>query len=277
MTSTSSGATPESYASSVRMEGRATVVVGVGSAVGRACAGALAAEGADVLAVDRSVERAGEAAAAIRAAGGEAFPHRADPADETDARRVAEACEARWGRLDVLVACAAAMDFWDEGEDSLADWETVVRINLLGPVVYTKALLPLLRRSDAGAIVYLGSIDGILGNPSVPAYSISKAGLVPLTHVMAHRCAPIRVNCVAAAAIAQVGPDDPQPKGLADLFTPDSPVLEATPLRRYARPEEIAAVVRFLASDEASYVTGAVVPVDGGRLAITPGTGSRRS
>ena len=195
------------------MEGLAAAVIGVGSVVGRACATALATEGAGVLAVDRSFERADEAARAIRAAGGEASPHRADPADETDARGVAEACETRWGRLDVLISCAAAMDFWDEGEDSLADWETVVRINLLGPVVYTKALLPLLRRSDAGAIVYLGSIDGILGNPSVPAYSISKAGLIPLTHVMAHRCAPIRVNCVAAAAIAQVGPGRPAAEG----------------------------------------------------------------
>jgi NAD(P)-dependent dehydrogenase (short-subunit alcohol dehydrogenase family) len=258
-----------------RLKGRKAVVVGVGSAVGHACAAALAAEGADVLAVDRAAELADEAAAAIRAHGGQAWPHQADPAGEDDARGVAEACEERWGRLDVFVDCAAAMDFWDEGRDTIGDWETVIRINLLGPVVYTKALLPLLRRSDAGAIVFLGSIDGIRGNPTVPAYSASKAGLIPLTHVLAHDCAPIRVNCVAAGGIAQVGPDDPQRPNLAGLFTPEGPVLEATPLARYARPEDIASVVAFLASDEAAYVTGAVVPVDGGRTAITPGTGRR--
>jgi NAD(P)-dependent dehydrogenase (short-subunit alcohol dehydrogenase family) len=258
-----------------RLEGRKAVVVGVGSAVGRACAEALAAEGADVIVVDRAAELADEAARAIGSAGGVAVPHRADPADEADARGVAAACEERWGRLDAFVDCAAAMDFWAEGEDTIADWETVIRINLLGPVAYTKALLTLLRRSDAGAIVFLGSVDGILGNPTVPAYSVSKAGLIPLTHVLAHDCAPIRVNCVAGAAISQVGPNDPQRPNLEALFTQANPVLEATPLGRYARPEDIASVVAFLVSEEAAYVTGAVVPVDGGRTAITPGTGRR--
>jgi len=201
--------------------------------------------------------------------------HAEDVASETAARTVAEACEAQWGKLDVLVYCAAAMDFWEEGQDTVADWEAVVRVNLLGPVAYTKALLPLLRRSDAGAIVYLGSIDGLLGNPRFPAYSASKGGLVPLTHVMAHDCAPIRVNCVAAAAISQVGLGDLQPPWLGELFSESSSVLEQTPLGRYARPEDVASVVLFLASDDAAYVTGAVLPVDGGRTAFTPGTGRR--
>jgi len=216
--------------------------VGAVSAIGRACTARLEAEGADVLAV------------------------------APDAAGVADACEDRWGGLDVLVYCAAAMDYWDEGQDSVADWEAVIRVNLIGPVTYTNALLPLLRRSDAGAIVYLGSIDGIFGNPRFPAYSISKGGLGPLTHVMAYNCAPVRVNCVAAGAISQTGPGDLQPPWLGDLFTETSPVLEQTPLGRYARPEDVASVVLFLASDDAAYVSGAVLPVDGGRTAFTPGT-----
>jgi NAD(P)-dependent dehydrogenase (short-subunit alcohol dehydrogenase family) len=90
---------------------------------------------------------------------------------------------------------------------------------------------------------------------------------------MAYNCAPVRVNCVAAGAISQVGPDDLQPPWLADLFTESGPVLDATPLGRYAKPEDIASVVAFLVSDDAAYVTGAVLPVDGGRTAFTPGTG----
>jgi NAD(P)-dependent dehydrogenase (short-subunit alcohol dehydrogenase family) len=228
-----------------RLDRRKAVVVGSGSAIGGACVARLEAEGAEVLA---------------------AAP---------DADGVAEACEERWGKLDVLVYCAAAMDYWDEGQDTLADWEAVVRVNLLGPVAYTKALLPLLQRSDAAAIVYLGSIDGIFGNPRFPANSASKGGLAPLTHVMAYNCAPVRVNCVATGAISQTGPGDLQPSWLGDLFTETGPVLEQTPLRRYARPEDVASVVLFLASDEAAYVTGAVLPVDGGRTAFTPGTGIR--
>jgi NAD(P)-dependent dehydrogenase (short-subunit alcohol dehydrogenase family) len=229
-----------------RLDGRRAVVVGSSSDIGRACVARLASEGADVL--DRH----------------------ADPASEDDARSVAQACG---DGLDILVYSAAAMDFWDEGEDTLADWERVVRVNLLGPVAYTKALLPLLRRSKAGAVVYLGSIDGIFGNPRFPAYSASKGGLVPLTHVMAHTCAPVRVNCVATGAISQTGPGDLQPPWLSDLFTESSPVLEQTPLARYARPEDVASVVAFLVCDDAAYVTGAVLPVDGGRTAFTPGTG----
>jgi NAD(P)-dependent dehydrogenase (short-subunit alcohol dehydrogenase family) len=133
----------------------------------------------------------------------------------------------------------------------------------------------MLSRSAAGSIIYLGSIDGIRGNPNYPAYSASKGALIPLTHVMAWRCAPygVRVNCIAAGAIDQSGsatkPRFP-PAGGSNLG--DS--LRLTPLGRRATPEDIASVALFFASHDSAYVTGTVLPVDGGRIAITPGTGT---
>jgi len=138
---------------------------------------------------------------------------------------------------------------------------------LLGPVACSKALLPALRQSPAAAIVHLGSIDGALGNPGVPLYSTSKAGLVALTHVMAHEFGSygIRVNCVARAAIA-----DEQTLVIAKNSVQRA--INATPLRRFARADEVAAGILYLASGDASFITGTVLTIDGGRSGLTPGT-----
>jgi NAD(P)-dependent dehydrogenase (short-subunit alcohol dehydrogenase family) len=129
----------------------------------------------------------------------------------------------------------------------------------------------LLARSSHASIVYLGSIDGLLGNPVVYAYSMGKGALTILTHVMAARLGAdgIRVNCVAASGLVQTGSGVPpleRDLGGTDLLR------RLTPLGRTPAPEELAAVMAFFASDDASYVSGTVLPVDGGRLAATPGT-----
>ena len=168
-----------------------------------------------------------------------------------------------------LVNCHFAIE-WSSLRDSTVDgWEAVVRTNVLGPVVATKAFLPLLDAAGAdggAAVVHLGSIDGFQGNPWVPSYSASKGAIPPLTHVMADELAPagIRVNCVARAAVF-----DP-----ARTVAPavQERAMACTPLRRPGRPEEIAEVVLFLAGPRSSYVTGTTVVVDGGRSGLTPGT-----
>lgn len=236
-------------------------VVGAGSLVGRAVVDAFGRAGATVVAVDP-----------------EPFP--ADVSvvasldDEAGAAVAAAVCDERFGRLDVLFTCQGMLDHEPPGEAGLDHWERVLRTNLLGPIAYTRAMFPLLARSDHGAVVYLGSIDGTFGNPAYPAYSVSKGGIVPLTHVMADAGAPlgIRVNAIAQAAISPVGTTDPTP--LPPSASRNAALLRATPLRRRVHAEELGAVAVFLASDDAAYVTGAVLPVDGGRTAVTPGTGS---
>lgn len=225
----------------MRFAERTVVIAGVGNPIGRACAERLETEGARVERLDESTCDIADPAAVQAAAGNVVH-----------------------GVVDVLVNCHIALDWMTiEGSD-LGTWERSIRMNLLGPLICTQTFLPLLRRGRTPAIVHIGSIDGVLGNPAVPAYSAAKGGLIQLTHVMAHELAAfgIRVNCVARAAVAG------SPPSPAQLST----ALRATPLGRPAEPEEIAAAVAFLASDDASYITGTVLTVDGGRSGLTPGT-----
>jgi NAD(P)-dependent dehydrogenase (short-subunit alcohol dehydrogenase family) len=223
-----------------RFASRSAVVIGAGNLVGKACADRLAGEGAVVVRVDEATVDIAEAASIVG---------------------IVEGCGST---LDILVNCHFALDWGSIESSDLALWEQSIRVNLLGPLVCTKAFLPLLRAAGSAAVVHLGSIDGALGNPAVPAYSTAKGGLVPLTHVMAHEFAPygIRVNCVARAAVA----------GHPATPSPGAALLRATPLARAAEPAEVAAAVAFLASDDATYVTGTVLTVDGGRSGLTPGT-----
>jgi NAD(P)-dependent dehydrogenase (short-subunit alcohol dehydrogenase family) len=254
------------------LEGKTAVVLGVGTELGAACARRFAEEGAEVIAVERDAARAAGVARSIDADGTRVVGLGLDPGSEQDATALAAACTDRWGRLDVFVHCSGAMDTGGGQQTTMAEWELIVRLNLVGPAVYVAAMRPLLTASGDGSIVLFSSLDGIRGNPHFPAFSASKAGLIPLTHVLAHDLAPqgVRVNCFATALISQVGPGEPQPPNLPRAGTPA--IIAATPLRRPPRPEEIASVALFFASSESSYVTGSVLRVDGGRMTITPGT-----
>jgi NAD(P)-dependent dehydrogenase (short-subunit alcohol dehydrogenase family) len=245
------------------IDARIVVIVGSAGSIGRACLRAFSGPGSVVVAIDPDASTADEAARLIAAGGAVRSVETADIADLASLSAVADRCGDRFGRVDVVVTCHMDVEPAGVAATPMPVWDRVIRTNLIGPVAATQAFLPMLKRSPAGAIVHVGSIDGTLGNPQVAAYSATKAAVAVLTHISAAEFAAfgIRVNCVARAVLV----DNPPTPMVAR-------VVAETPLARAAAPDEIAAVIRFLASPEASYVTGTVVPVDGGRSALTPGT-----
>ena len=242
---------------------RAAVVVGGDVDIGPACAFLLAQRGHRVLfaAADPA-----DVCEEVTRRGGDAIPVPVDVNDPGASAQAVAAAASAWPAVHALVNCHFWLSHSAALDVTLEDWERSLRVNLTGPLMVTRALLPLLVAADGAGVVHLGSVDGTFGNPRVAAYSAAKAGLVPLTHLLAHDLAPhrIRVNCLARAAVATPGRsvDDSSMRA----------VVGATPLGRPADPREIASVAAFLVSEDAAYITGAVITVDGGRTGITRGT-----
>jgi NAD(P)-dependent dehydrogenase (short-subunit alcohol dehydrogenase family) len=245
---------------SSRLDGRVAVITGAGSGIGLATAELFLLHGARVVAIELPGEGCERAAA--RLPGIELHP-----ADVRDDAAIA-AIAARYDRVDVLFANAGVIEREPTqlATATAADWHEIVDVNLRAVLSNIQAFVPALRRSSAGAIVLNGSVDGVFGNPHVPLYSISKGGLIPMTHVLAHELSPIRVNCITPAGI-RTGMSGPM---VDDAYREQ--LRRATPLQRWGEAAEVASVVLCLAGDDFSYVTGAVVPVDGGRTALTGGT-----
>lgn len=246
------------------IEGQVAVVTGAGQGNGLAIAHGLAAAGAAVAICDINGEAAARAAEEVGAGGARVFAAALDVSDVDGAARFADEVERRLGQASILVNNAGIIrrtPIDAAGFD--ADWDDIFRVNVDGVKTMVRALLPQLR-ATRGRIVNLGSIMSITAGPGLSAYAASKGAVLQFTRALAHDLAPhgIRVNVIAPGVITT-----PMTKVTRETPEAIGRFMAHTPLGRVGEPEELVGPVLFLASEMSTYVTGALLPVDGGYLA----------
>ncbi len=247
-----------------RMEGLKAVVTGAGSGMGLATARLLAAEGAHVAVTDVTLERAQNAVESIRSEGGVADSWKLDVSEMREIASVVATIGQDLDGLDIVVNNAgvgSAMPFDDGGYDDR--WHSTLAINLTAHQAVVRSALPYLRASACARIVNIASVEGLGASSGMSAYSASKAGVIGLTRAMAVELGRdgITANCVCP------GPIDTDMVSFIPAHDKIVFAKRFTALRRYGRPEEVAHVVASLCMPAATYVTGAIIPVDGGFIA----------
>lgn len=239
------------------------MIAGDAWGLGHASALMFARAGAQVICIDDHAEM--KAARLLRLDEFELPYFHADVTDAAQVQTVANACEKILAKVDILFNVAGRDPIRQTFEKTTHEtWATMIGRNLSSAFLCAQAFLPLMKKAGSGSIINHGSIDGVLGNPSIAAYSAGKGGLLPLTHVMAHDLGKynIRVNCISSSG----------PRKSTIAVTPvDKSRVAVTPLGRQGTPQDVAPVVLFLASEAAAFVSGANIVVDGGRTATTHG------
>ncbi len=255
-----------------RLAGKVAVITGTASGQGRAAAIRFAAEGAVVVGCDLATEGAEQTVQLVTASGGQMIStHPLDLADEDAVEPLMRMVGSRFGRIDILCANAGATRFAPVDQIGWSDWKFVMRNELDVTILPVKHAWPYLKRAKGAAVILVGSTAGVTGSTTNArvAHTVAKGGIVAVTKQLAAEGAPhgIRVNCVSPGMIAT-------PATSADLLASDHPMRDIArhiPLGRIGTSDEVAACALFLASDEAGYVTGANLMVDGGWSAVLPG------
>lgn len=251
------------------LKDKVAIVTGATKDMGSAVAARLAAEGVKLLCCGRDAERGEQAAALIRADGGDARFVRTDVGIEDEVRNVIAKAVESFGRLDIVVNLAAATDLGRAGglkrvtEDTNEGFQSQFNINLIAPFWFYKYAIPEMQKNGGGNFVNISSLSATRVSPGLGAYSISKAALDALSRQVAidYAASNIRSNCIGVGAIriAQSAPLHDHPEA--------GPALrQAQILPRAGTPDDVASMVAFLASDESSFISGDVLPLDGGAL-----------
>jgi 3-oxoacyl-[acyl-carrier protein] reductase len=246
----------------VDLTGQVAIVTGASRGIGRAIAQALAASGAQVACVARSVDKLNETVEAIRTAGGVAEAFACDVADAESVQKVVDAVVEKFDKLHIMVNNAGITRDTLIPRMSDEDWDTVIATNLRGTFLFTRAVTRPMMQARYGRIVNIASVSGLTGNPGQANYSASKAGVIGMTRSVARELASrkITVNAIAPGFIETEMTEAMGPAILDE-------VKKRIPARRVGHVDEIAGAVLYLASGPAGYITGQVLTVDGGLCA----------